>query len=266
MIEARGLSIGYGARVVAAAIDLAVAAGEVLCILGPNGSGKTTLFKTVLGLVPPLAGDVLLDGAAVAARSRQEIARTIAYVPQAHALAFSYTVLDLVLMGRTAHLGPFSAPSAADAHIARAALDSLGIGSLSDADATRISGGQLQLALVARALAQDAQAIVMDEPTASLDFGNKLLVLDHIRRLAARGFAVILSTHEPEQAFALADRIAVIAAGGLAAVGPPGQVLTDDLLSRVYGVPLRIETTTSGYRVVRPVAQKNRRRPGARPP
>ncbi|TAK47237.1 MAG: ABC transporter ATP-binding protein [Xanthobacteraceae bacterium] len=252
MIEARGLSIGYGRRMVASAIDFAVGIGEVLCILGPNGSGKTTLFKTLLGLLPPLAGDVRLNGAEIASHTRREIAHRISYVPQAHAPVFSYSVFDLVLMGRTAHLGPFSNPSARDNEKALAALQSLGIAALADADATRISGGQLQLALIARALAQEAHIIVMDEPTASLDFGNKLIVLDHIRRLAARGFSIILSTHEPEHAFDLADRVALIARGELAAIGSPDATLTGERLSQVYGVPLRIECTCSSYRVVRP--------------
>jgi iron complex transport system ATP-binding protein len=254
MIEARGLAVGYGRRVVASGIDVAVAAGEVLCLLGPNGSGKTTLFKTLLGLIPPLAGEVLLDGTDIARQDRRAIARAIAYVPQAHAPVFAYSVLDLVLMGRSVHLGSFSSPGARDIDIAHAALQSLGIAALADADATRISGGQLQLALIARALAQDARMIVMDEPTASLDFGNKLIVLDRIRQLAARGFSIVLSTHEPEHAFDLADRVALIAGGVLAALGPPATTLTGDRLSRVYGVALAIETTGSGYRVVRPGA------------
>ena len=252
MIEARGLAVGYGRRVVASHIDVTVGAGEVLCLLGPNGSGKTTLFKTLLGLIPPLAGEVLLNGVAIARQNRRDIARAIAYVPQAHAPVFAYSVLDLVLMGRTAHLGPFSSPEARDIEIAHAALQSLGIDTLAEADATRISGGQLQLALIARALAQDARMIVMDEPTASLDFGNKLIVLERIRQLAGRGFSIVLSTHEPEQVFDLADRVALIEGGALAAIGAPAATLTGERLSRVYGVALAIETTSTGYRVVRP--------------
>lgn len=254
MIEARSLAVGYGRRVVASAIDFTVGTGEVLCLLGPNGSGKTTLFKTLLGLIPPLAGGVVLNGVAIAQQDRRDIARAISYVPQAHAPVFAYSVLDLVLMGRTVHLGPFSSPGAGDTEIALEALQSLGIAALADADATRISGGQLQLALIARALAQDARMIVMDEPTASLDFGNKLIVLDRIKQLAARGFSIVLSTHEPEQVFDLADRVALIVGGELAAIGPPATTLTDERLSRVYGVPLTIEVTGSGYRAVRPAA------------
>jgi iron complex transport system ATP-binding protein len=250
MLEARALSIGYGAKIVATGIDVAVAEGEVLCLLGPNGAGKTTLFKTLLGLIPAKAGEVWLGGRAIEALTRTEMARGIAYVPQAQVMEFAYSVLDLVLMGRTAHLGPFAGPRAVDRERAQAALADLGISDLADADANRISGGQRQLALVARALAQDAPLLVMDEPTASLDLGNRLLVLDRVRRLRAQGFGIVFSTHDPEQAHELATRVAVIADGRLAAHGPPAEILTGETLSAIYGVPVMIEHTPSGRAVI----------------
>lgn len=253
MIEARGLAVGYGRRVVASHIDVTVGAGEVLCLLGPNGSGKTTLFKTLLGLIPPLAGEVLLNGVAIARQNRRDIARAIAYVPQAHAPVFAYSVLDLVLMGRTAHLGPFSSPGARDIEIAHAALQSLGIDTLAEADATRISGGQLQLALIARALAQDARMIVMDEPTASLDFGNQVRVLEQVRALAAGGIGVVMSTHDPDQAFLCADRVALFHRGTLLCADAPERAVTADHLRLVYGVEVRIETVADGAGGVRRV-------------
>ena len=252
MLAARGLSIGYDRRTVAAGIDLAVVRGEVLCLLGPNGAGKTTLFKTLLGLIPPLAGDVTIGERPLGALTRAELAKSMAYVPQAQVMEFAYTVLDLVLMGRTAHLGPFSAPGRRDHERARAALADLGIADLADAEANRISGGQRQLCLVARALAQDAPLLVMDEPTASLDLGNRLLVLERVRALSARGYAVVFSTHDPDQARDLATTVAVIADGRLAAYGPPHATLTGPILSAVYGVQVRIERTESGRYVVAP--------------
>src|SRR5262249_21665140 len=182
----------------------------VLCLLGPNGSGKTTLFKTMLGLLPAQAGEVRLDGAPMQNLARDEIARRIAYVPQAHAAHFPFAVIEMVVMGRTAHLGPFAAPSREARAGPRAALASLGIAELAETEYTRISGGQRQLALIARALAQDAPAIVMDEPTASLDFGNQVVVLSEVKRLAARGLAVLLSTHDPDHAFSISDRVALL--------------------------------------------------------
>ncbi len=242
--------MGYAARIVAADIDLAIAPGSVTCLLGPNGVGKTTLFRTLLGLIPPIRGAVRLGNADMAVLSRQAIARRLAYVPQARPGAFAYAVLDLVLMGRTATLGAFATPGPRDTAAALAALDALGIADLARRDATRISGGQLQLALIARALAQEARVVVMDEPTASLDLGNRERVLATVRRLAAEGLAVLVSTHEPEQAFAVADRAAVIAPGGRFATGPVAQLLTAERLSGLYGLDLLVEATPSGRRVV----------------
>ena len=252
MLQARQLAIGYPQRSVAEGIDLAVGRAEVLCLLGPNGAGKTTLFKTLLGLIPALDGTVEIDGKPVADLSRQALARAVAYVPQAQVMEFAYTVLDLVLMGRTAHLGPFAAPNTADYNRARAALDELGILDLADREANRISGGQRQLCLVARALAQDAPLLVMDEPTASLDLGNRFLVLDRVRALRERGFGVVFSTHDPDQARELATRVAVIADGRLAAYGTPDETLTGPTLSAVYGVPVTVERTESGRYVIGP--------------
>ena len=252
MLAARGLSIGYGSRTVAAGIDLAVARGEVLCLLGPNGAGKTTLFKTLLGLIPPLAGDVTIGGRPLGSLTRAELAKSMAYVPQAQVMEFAYTVLDLVLMGRTAHLGPFSAPGRRDHERARAALADLGIADLADAEANRISGGQRQLCLVARALAQDAPLLVMDEPTASLDLGNRLLVLERVRALKAQNYGVVFSTHDPDQARELATTVAVVAGGGLAAYGAPEGTVTGPILSAIYGVDVVVERTESGRHVVAP--------------
>ncbi len=249
-LEARGLAIGYGKTRVARDIDLVLTAGGVTCLLGPNGVGKTTLFKTLLGLIPPLAGTIRLGEADLTDLARAAVARRIAYVPQSIASAFPTTVLDLVLMGRTAYLGAFGAPRSADVVIAMRALETLGIAGLADRDAGRISGGQRQLALIARALAQQAQVIVMDEPTASLDLGNRMLVLERIGQLAADGLAVLLSTHEPEQAFAIADHVAILWRDRPFQVGPPRTVLTSNALSALYGVPLDVEQTPSGRSVV----------------
>ncbi len=257
-LAAEGLAVGHGAVRVASGIGLALEAGTVTCLLGPNGVGKTTLFRTLLGLLPPQAGRVLLGGEDLNTLSRAAVARRLAYVPQAHAGAFAYTVLDLAVMGRTASLGTFASPGRADLAFARDALGAMGIAHLAERDATRISGGQLQLALIARALAQRAGVIVMDEPTASLDLGNRIRVLDVVRRLADDGLALLVSTHEPEQAFAVADRAAVIEAGGRFEAGPVASLLTAERLSRLYGVSLVVETAPSGRRVVGAAAAPRR--------
>lgn len=255
LLEARDLIIGYGRTAIASGINLALEPGTVTCLLGPNGIGKTTLFKTLMGLIPQLAGTVRLDSAELEQLSRQSIARHIAYVPQAHPTEFTYTVLDLVVMGRTAYLGTFGAPKEADYDAATAALDRLGIGALAERDSTRISGGQRQLALIARALAQQSRIVVMDEPTASLDLANRILVLDTVRSLAESGLAVVLSTHEPEHAFLVADQVAILGRDRFV-TGPVADVLTPTQLSSLYGLALEVETTPTGRHVVGPAAPK----------
>jgi len=249
---AEDLAFGYPGQPVGRGVHLSLAPGEVLCLLGPNGSGKTTLFKTLLGLLRRQGGRVLLHGQDLARLGRAAIARRVAYVPQAHDAVFPYSVHDMVLMGTTVHRGAFSSPGAADRARAEAALAELGIAALAPRDYTRISGGQRQLALIARALAQAAPLIVMDEPTASLDFGNQVLVLQQVQRLAAAGFGVVLSTHNPDHAFACATRVLVLDGGTARAAGTPAEVLTGELLSTLYGVPVSVEQLAGGHRVCVP--------------
>jgi iron complex transport system ATP-binding protein len=252
VLTAHALGFGYGAKVVGSGVDIQVSSGEVFCLLGPNGSGKTTLFKTMLGLLPPLAGEVRLDGRRLGGLTRPEIARRVAYVPQAHAAHFPFRVIEMVVMGRTAHLGPFASPTREDWERARQALVALEIAELAETEYTRISGGQRQLALIARALAQDAPSIVMDEPTASLDFGNQVLVLREVKQLAARGLAILLSTHDPDHAFSIGDRVALLDKGALVAQGAPEEVLTTARLRDVYGVNVTIERLPKGQIVCAP--------------
>jgi len=253
-LRAENLAFGYRRQPVGRDVNLAVTRGEVLCLLGPNGSGKTTLFKTLLGLLPPQGGRVLLDGQDMAGLSRMDIARRVAYVPQAHDAVFPYSVMDMVLMGRTVHRGLFAAPGQDDRVKAEASLSGLGIGDLAGRDYTRVSGGQRQLALIARALAQEAPMMVMDEPTASLDFGNQVLVLEQVKRLAATGLGIVFSTHNPDHAFACATRVLVLKDGTARAAGTPVEALTEELLSTVYGVDVRLEIVASGHRVCVPPA------------
>ena len=239
-LEARHLDIGYRGRRVGTDVSLSLEAGEVLCLLGPNGSGKTTLFKTLLGLLPPQGGQVLIDGEDLRSKRRSEIARWVSYVPQAHAAFFPFTVREVVLMGRTAHLGVFSSPSRRDHEFAQAAIDRMRISALADSIYTRISGGERQLTLIARALAQDARIMVMDEPTANLDFGNQVRVLEHIQALAECGMGVLLSTHDPDQAFLCATRVALLHEGRLARLGGPGETITVESLKQIYGVDVAV--------------------------
>jgi len=250
-LEAHALGYGYPGRAVGRGLHLALAPGEVLCVLGPNGGGKTTLFRTLLGLLPAQEGEVRLDGSTLAALPRAEIARRLGYVPQGHVAPFAFTVHDAVLMGRTAHIGLFAAPGAADRAAADEAIRTLAIEALAGRYVTELSGGERQLAMIARALAQGARVLVLDEPTASLDFGNQVRVLREIRRLAAEGYAVVFSSHDPSQAFLAAGRVLLLAHGGMLRQGTPDEVITAENLRAVYGVEVRV-ATVDGVRVCLP--------------
>ena len=246
------LAYGYGSKCIGSGVSLAVAPGEVVCLLGPNGGGKSTLFKTLLGLLPRLGGRVLLDGTDIAGLSRAEIARRVAYVPQAATGYFPFTVREVVLMGRAAHLGAFAGPGRQDRLLADEAIGRVGLGALAEAEFTRVSGGERQLALLARALAQAAPVIVLDEPTANLDFGNQARVVAEVRRLAAGKVGILWATHEPDHALECADRVALVAGGGLRAYSATAEVMTRAALADLYGVGVAIATLEGGRRVVVP--------------
>ncbi|TCJ18702.1 ABC transporter ATP-binding protein [Parasulfuritortus cantonensis] len=245
MLELDRLGCGYRGRSVLRDISFELVAGELLCLLGPNGVGKTTLFKTILGLLPAQGGSIRLAGEPIVRWSRRRFARHVGYVPQAHTPPFPFRVRDVVAMGRCAHLGSFAAPGAHDRALAEAALDSLGIAGLAGADYTRISGGERQLVLIARALAQQPHILVMDEPTANLDYGNQLKVMAHVRDIAARGgMGVILTTHHPDHALLYGSRALVLDRAKRYAVGTPAEVITEAYLQDTYGVSTEIHDIT----------------------
>jgi len=237
-----GLAIGYRDREVGRGLDVKLQQGEVLALLGPNGSGKTTLLKTLLGILTPLAGEPTIDGTPIGRFSAAERARRIAYVPQSHTPSFAFTVETIVLMGRTAHGNLFSAPSGADRAVAARALERFGIAALSTRPYTMISGGERQLVLLARALAQEPRFIVLDEPTASLDFGNQGKVLREMRALAASGHGVLFTTHDPNHALRAADRAFLMRSGARLAEGKVREVLTRGRLEELYGTPVEALT------------------------
>lgn len=240
LLELKSVACGYGGVPIFQNISFAVERGQTLCLLGLNGVGKTTLFKTILGLLSPLAGDILLSGENMSAWTVQERARRIAYVPQAHTPPFPFTVHDVILMGRAAHIGNLGIPGKKDRRIADDAIEMLDIAHLAQKVYTKISGGERQLVLLARAIAQSPELLCMDEPMASLDFGNQVLLMNRIRALSATGITVIMTTHAPSHAFYCADVTAVMGWDSVFSVGRTNDVITEERLEKLYGVTAKI--------------------------
>jgi iron complex transport system ATP-binding protein len=260
-LAARGLAYGFRERVVGRGVEIEIPAGEVVCLLGPNGSGKTTLLRTLLGLLPPLAGTVTLDGRPLEAWPARERATRLAYVPQAAESYVDFSVLEMVEMGRTAHRGVFARPGARDLERANDALARLGLTALAERPIHRVSGGERQLALIARALATEATYVIMDEPAANLDFGNQALVLEEIARLRQAGVAVVFSTHHPDHALRIADRVAMIRGGAMMAAGPTDDVVNSENLSALYGRAVEVALVASGEGTPRRVCVPGSARP-----
>jgi iron complex transport system ATP-binding protein len=257
-IHVHDLAYGFRSRRVGTGVTFALTNGETLAVLGGNGAGKTTLFRTILGLLPPLAGRVDVDGHSISTLSAAARASRIAYVPQQHAPAYAFTVLEAVLMGRAAHIGPFGRPGKRDEEAAREALATLRIGMLASRPVTEISGGERQLVMIARALAQQATVLVLDEPTASLDFGNRVRVLRELDRLRARGMTILFSTHEPDHALAHADRALLLADGRPLALDSVARALTTENIERLYGTPVQLLPVTSGRYACVPIEPSSR--------
>lgn len=239
-IEVKNLNFSYDRHQVLFDVSFRAEQGEFLSILGPNGVGKSTLFRCVLGLLTGYTGQVLIDGRDARSFTVRESARAIAYIPQSSAPVFNYSVFDIVLMGRTGGLGTFRSPQAEDREKCHWALEKVGISHLESRCFHRLSGGERQLVLIARALAQDAPILMLDEPTANLDFGNQVRVLTQARQLAREGYTVIQTTHHPEQSYLYSDKILTLQQGRVLTWGDPGQVLTAETMKKLYGVDVNV--------------------------
>lgn len=239
-LEVKKLFFNYPKTKVLQDISFQGKAGDILCILGPNGSGKTTLFKCILGLLEQTSGDVLINEEETRKIPRGKIAKLLAYIPQAHTPTFNYKVLEVVLMGRTAHLSNFSSPSENDLKIALQALEQLNILYLKDKGYAEISGGERQLVLIARAIAQQSKILIMDEPTSNLDYGNQILVLNNVKKLAEQGYLIIMSSHNPEHAIFYAKQVLLMKAGKIIEFGKPREVISEEILEKIYGVKVKI--------------------------
>jgi iron complex transport system ATP-binding protein len=243
-LEVKDAVCGYGTKMVIEKVSLSVESGEILCILGPNGVGKTTLFKSILGFLKLLGGEILLNGEDTKALSQRRLARAVGYVPQAHTPPFPFTVRDVVVMGRTAHMGMFASPSDEDFYEAERALEVLGILFLRDRVYTEISGGERQMVLIARALTQKPEILIMDEPTSNLDFGNQIKVLEQINRLSQKGLGVIMTSHFPNHVFLCSTKVVLMQSSQVITVGSADEVITEKNLKAAYGINVRITSIT----------------------
>ncbi|MDR3670675.1 MAG: ABC transporter ATP-binding protein [Holophaga sp.] len=241
ILEVSHLAFGFpGGAMKLEDVCLEAAPHQLLCLLGPNGAGKTTLLRCMLGLLRPDAGRVALAGADIRTLARRALARAMAYVPQRSSVPFPFRVADLVLMGRTPHLGTLELPGPADAALAVQALERLGILDLKTRMFDALSGGERQMVLIARALCQEARILVLDEPTASLDYGNQIRILRVLSELRADGHAIVMSTHDPNHALLAATRVALLKGGRIQALGAPAEVITEQSLGSLYGARIRI--------------------------
>ncbi len=256
MIRVEHLSFSYGETRILKDVNFNADRGSLAALIGPNGAGKSTLFRCILKFLSGYEGKVMLDGQDMKDMSRPEIARKIAYIPQTSIPVFNYAVIDIVLMGMTSGLRLLETPKKEHIRRAEEVLEGLGVLHLRDRGFGRISGGERQLVLLARAIAQDARILIMDEPTANLDYGNQLRVMERIRSLAKAGYTVIMSTHDPAQALLFADIAFVLQDGCMLASGPPKEVLTEEMMNKLYGVNVQmmdIETDGTMNRICVPV-------------
>ncbi|MDR2536563.1 MAG: ABC transporter ATP-binding protein [Treponema sp.] len=245
-LTVRNLSFAYGQRVILQDIQFSIGSGEFLALLGPNGTGKTTLFRCILGLERSHTGETLLNGADIKKKSPAALARQIAYIPQIHYPSFNYSVMDMVLMGTAAQGSAWSTPNKSQRQAAENALEQLNVSHLGLRSFRQLSGGEQQLVLIARALAQKAALLIMDEPTANLDYGNQLRVLFQIKALNRQGYSIILSTHNPDHAFMFADQVLALYNTRVIGFGSPAEVLTPELIATLYGVPVVIHRDEQG--------------------
>lgn len=246
LIEVQNLSFSYNETDILKDVAFDLYPGEVVCVLGPNGCGKTTFMDCLLGIHPLTNGNIRIKGVDIALMKPHDVAKKVAYVPQTHERTFPYTVFEIVLMGRAAYTGLFSAPSAEDRHIAMQVLAELGLEAFAARPYTQLSGGEAQLVMLARALAQQTEIILMDEPTAHLDYKNELIILDNVVDLVReKGIAILMTTHNPNHAFyfenrQILSRVALMKQRHFIEVGKPETILTAENLHRLYDIHAKV--------------------------
>ncbi|MDY2628385.1 MAG: ABC transporter ATP-binding protein [Lachnospiraceae bacterium] len=236
MLEVKNLQFHYPKQpLILDRINFRIEEKDCVCLLGPNGTGKTSLLKCLLALHKPTGGQILINGADIAHLSAGKRAAYMAYVPQASEFAFSYSAEEVVIMGRIAHLKPGMNPGRKDLEICRQVMKRLGIFHLARKQFNKMSGGEKQMFLVARAMAQEARILIMDEPTANLDYGNQVQMLKIIRQLSEEGYSILMTSHYPDHALRICNRVLLLKDGGIQKEGKPEEVLTTGTLTELYG-------------------------------
>ncbi len=242
MFAVEGGSFGYKTREILHEISFTVKDGEVMSVLGANGVGKTTLLKCMMGLLKWKKGTSKIDGTEISRIKNKEFWQKIAYVPQAKGAAFGYTALDMVTLGRSAHLGTFSQPKAEDRAAAMQAMEDIGISQLKEKLCTEMSGGELQMVLIARALTISPSMLVLDEPESNLDFKNQLIILETIRKLSkTRGISAVVNTHYPEHALKISDKALILNRDGSNIFGEAEEIINEENMRKSFSVQVYID-------------------------
>jgi iron complex transport system ATP-binding protein len=270
-IHAENIAFSYSqetARSIFQNVSLAVQSGDVFCLLGPNGIGKSTLLKCLSGILRIQQGRIFLNGRDLSEFKLPDVAKHIGYVPQGLTSAFPFRIKDIIIMGRAPHLSILASPSRSDMGIAYKAMETVGVAHLADRPCNSVSGGEWQLTLIARALVQEPQILLLDEPTSHLDMGNQLKILQVIKDLANAGMTIVMASHFPDHAFLVANVVAILNNGQIAYVGAPDEVITDKNLQATYGVDVRVVQLEDGglrkacFPALRESVKKNQGRSG----
>ncbi|MDD3656098.1 MAG: ABC transporter ATP-binding protein [Atribacterota bacterium] len=251
ILEVKNLSFNYhNSRPIFRNVTFNLDNGEILSILGPNGSGKSTLLNCIANIYKPKSGEIRLNGQSLSKMNIRDVAQIIGYVPQIHIPAYAFTVREFTVMGRTPYIGVFKTPSKIDYRIADESLERLDIAYLRDKPYTKISGGERQMVLIARVITQQPKIILLDEPTAHLDYGNQHRAVKMIRQLADEGYALIMTTHNPEHAIFLNGKVAILNREGVLGIGQSAETLNSDTLSNLYGLSIKTIYIEEANRVV----------------
>jgi iron complex transport system ATP-binding protein len=248
-IQAEDITFSYShdlTKTVFRNVSLAVQSGDVFCLLGPNGIGKSTLLKCLGNILRVQRGRILLNGRDISELKLPDLAKHIGFVPQGLTSAFPFRIKDIIIMGRAPHLSVLASPSRADMEIAFKAMETVGVAHLADRPCNSVSGGEWQLTLIARALVQEPQILLLDEPTSHLDMGNQLKILQVIKDLSSNGMTIVMASHFPDHAFLVANVVAILNNGQIAQAGAPDDVISEKNMKATYGIDVRIVQLEEG--------------------